>query len=147
MHAAADIIDTRRGEPDRVEVINHQRRCGEHVADVGGVAAERVDRGDLDLISRPLGAAVHPLAHDVAGSAWDDIEQAAPVDVDEGGRHLGPPTGIRMAEGVLIHAQTSGAFDPLIGDEEPVAVVDHRLVGASPADPERSTSLATVSRS
>jgi hypothetical protein len=40
LHPATDVVDTLRGEPDGMEVIDHQRRCGHHVADRGGVATE-----------------------------------------------------------------------------------------------------------
>ena len=58
LDTAADVIDRRVREADGVEVIDHDRRVGEPVGEAGGVAAERVDDRDLDLVTprRRLGA-------------------------------------------------------------------------------------------
>jgi hypothetical protein len=77
-----------------VEVIDHQRRVGQDVADRGGVAPEGVDRGDLDAVHPHLGLLTDPAADHLAGTARHDVEQPGPVDVDERGRHLGAPAGV-----------------------------------------------------
>ena len=90
-----------------MEVVDYQRRCEQHVTDRGGVTTERIDRRGVDAISPPARLRGHPLPDGLTRSAWDDIEQPAPVNVDEGGRHLRPAmsVGVGVLEGVLIDAQ------------------------------------------
>ena len=136
LHTAAHVVDARRGEPDRVEVIDHQRRVREHVADRGGVPAERVDGGDLDLVGPAIGLVGDPVAHDVTGTTWHDVQQSGAVDVDERGCHLGAASGVGVLERVLIHADCDGPLDSHVGGDQLVAVIDDGLMGALPADTE-----------
>ena len=54
LHPAAGVGHGGGGQADGVEVIDHQRGVGQDVADGDGVATERVDRRDADLVD-PLG--------------------------------------------------------------------------------------------
>jgi hypothetical protein len=123
-----------------VEVVDHQRRCGQHVTDRGGVTTECIDRRDVDAVSPPARLRGHPLPDDRTRPACDDIAKPAPVDVEEGGRHLRPAVSVGdgVLEGVLIDAQPRGALEPAVSGDELVAVVDHRLMGTGPTDPERT---------
>ena len=78
---------------------------------------------------------------DLAGRAGDDPEEPGPVDADECRGHLGAPTSLGALERVLIHPNLRGVSEPLVGRDERVALVDDGLVGARPADPERSGRL------
>lgn len=71
-----------------MEVIDHRRRARQHVADRCGVAAELIDRSDLDSPGPAVGSFGDPVAYDIARTIWHDVQQACTVDVDERGRHL-----------------------------------------------------------
>ena len=73
--------------------------------DRGGVATEGVDRRDVDAVGPPHRLQPDPVTDDVTGSAWDDVEQPAPADVDEGGRHLRASVGVGVLERVLVDAE------------------------------------------
>ncbi len=52
LHAAAQVIDGGEAEAGDVEGVQHPHRFGKACGKRGGVAAERIDRGVLDPVSR-----------------------------------------------------------------------------------------------
>ncbi len=64
------------------------------------------------------------------------------VDVDERGRHLCASAGVGVLVGVLVHPQRRDLLEAAVGRDQLVAVVDHRLVGAAPADTEQAGHLS-----
>jgi len=61
-------------EPDHVEGVEDGDRVGQLVADGVGVAAERVQRGLLDLPGEPLRLVVQPRLVGGAGPTDDGVE-------------------------------------------------------------------------
>ena len=66
-----------------------------------------------------------------AGAPWHDVEEPSAADVDERRDHLGAPLG----------TETGHAPETKVGDDQLVAVVDHGLMGAEPADIELAGEL------
>ena len=75
LDAAADLVDDLGAEPDHVEGVQHRDRVGQLVSDGVGVAAERVQRGLLNLPGEPVRLVVQPPLVGGAGPADDGVEQ------------------------------------------------------------------------
>ena len=121
-----------------MEVIDHQRRVGQDVADGGGVATERVDRRHLDP--------VHPLPRPGGRSSRARPGRNGRARPRAGGpgrcRRTWSPSGCaggRWRAGTCARrhrARRRRSSRSSRGDQR-VAVVDDGLMGAGPADPER----------
>jgi hypothetical protein len=113
LDAAADFVDDLGAELDDVEGVQDLHRIGQAVAQGVGVAAERVERGGLDV--RPeLGlSCVEPGGVGRAGAAEDQVEQTGsdlPVcvagevdhagDFAAGAELAGPPDVLVDAKGL-----------------------------------------------
>jgi hypothetical protein len=130
LHAAADLVDDLGAELDDVEGVEHLHRVGQRVAQGVGVAAERVQRGGLDV--RPeLGLpGVEPAGVGRSGPAQHQVEQTCsdlPVrvagqvdhagDLAAGAEPAGPPDVLVDAEG--LHARAAGRDAQLVGGLRP----------------------------
>ncbi len=132
LDAATHVVDALRRQADGVEVVDHQRRRGEQVADGGGVALEGVDRSHLDLVGLPDRLRADPGSHHVTGSVCLGRRRA--VGHGRGGRTPNRPRTRgrprRRCRGPGRRADRSPAGPRSVGDARgaiSVDVSDHEL--------------------
>ncbi len=140
LHAAAGVVDRRVRQPDRVEVIDHDRRV-EPVGEPGRIPAERVDDRHVDRLDPFSRSVVEPVANDLARTSLGDVEELVTVQVDEPGDHdrrmfrAGPQeAGLVQAERAR-RTQTFGIIDKVF------AVLAHRGHRGVPSDTELAGDL------
>jgi hypothetical protein len=136
LHAPADLIDHRVGQPDGVEVIDDHpgvpKRCNQRA----GVAPPGVDRdrGDPDQpVTRP---GMKPAVHRGRGTVGHQIQQPATLQVHQAG-HI--PSGCDpggFQEAGLVQPERGDPLQPRGVLHQRPAVITHRPHHRRPPDPE-----------
>jgi len=87
-----------------------------------GVAPEGVDRGNGDLVPPRLGLLEEPVGEYPATSTWHNVEEPAPIQVDDP-RHIdGSPSPPSVEERRLVHPHRGGHLEAcgIIDEREPI---------------------------
>jgi hypothetical protein len=141
LHAATGIVDRFVRQPDRVEVINDDRRV-EPVSQPGRIPPERIDDRNIDgrnPFGRPL---VEPVANDLARTSLGDVEELVAVQVNEPRDHDRWMFRAGSQEARLVEAERARRAQTLGIINELFAVFAHCSHRGVPPDPELARDLS-----
>ena len=136
LNTAADVIDRRVGELDRMKVIHDQRRVREVLDERRPIARSRVERGERDPVAPVRSSVGQPTSQHVTRAALHDVEEPMSVQVDDLGREQGAMLDSGVQEPLLVDTDPAHPAEAGRVVDHRVGVVRDRCVGSMPADAE-----------
>jgi len=141
LDAPPALVEGLAGEPDDVERVHHGDGPGELFAGGGFEAGEPVHRDDLDGVAPGLRACGEPGLERLLGTAFDHVQQPGragavpdPGQIDAHCDVLVALTGVPPY--AAIDTKHPDTVEPGgVGDQDPAALGQDRVVGGIPRDP------------
>jgi hypothetical protein len=136
LHATADLIDHRVGQPDGMEVVHHHGRMPKRADQRAGIPAPGVQRHHANLGQPSSRPSAKPAGHSGPGPVAYQVQQPAALQVHQAGDPPGGRQARRLAEAGLIQPKRGHILQPPRVIHQRPAVVSHRPHHRLPANPE-----------
>jgi hypothetical protein len=136
LHTAPSLVDHRVGQPDGVEVVHHHGRMAKRGHQGAGIPTPGVQRDRADPGQPVIRSGTKPAGHRSPGAVGHQVQQPAPLQVDQTGD---PPGGFgpgRLEEAGLIQPQHGHSVQASGVLHQRSAVLVHRPHHGRPANAE-----------
>jgi hypothetical protein len=136
LHAPADLIDHRIGQPDGVEVVHHHPGVGERGDQRAGIAAPGVQRDRADVGQPVARSCMKPALHRGPGAVGYQVQQPAALQIHQASDVPGrcDPSGFQ--EAALVQPKLGDTLQARRIAHQRAAVVADRSHDGRPADPQ-----------